>query len=57
MSYKQTKKVGDDLTLRAGSRHWAAYLDWLSAQGAVFGDNSGQVSAQTHKGRAHAHTP
>jgi superfamily I DNA and/or RNA helicase len=35
--------VGDDLTLRAGSKHWAAYLNWLSAQGAVFGDSTGMV--------------
>ena len=29
--------VGDDLTLRAGSRHWAAYLTWLQGQRAIFG--------------------
>lgn len=29
--------VGDDLTLRAGSRHWEAYLTWLQEQRAIFG--------------------
>ena len=43
--------VGDDLTLRAGSKHWAAYLDWLSSQGAVFGDCSGLVRDDEYRKR------
>ena len=43
--------VGDDLTLRAGSKHWAAYLDWLSSQGAVFGDCSGLVRDDKYRKR------
>ena len=29
--------LGDDVTLRSGSKHWAAYLTWLEEQRAVFG--------------------
>jgi len=30
--------------LRAGSRHWAAYLDWLSENKAIFGDKESLTS-------------
>ena len=38
--------VGDDVTLRAGSRHWASYLQWLQDNRAIFGQPGNEQAGE-----------